>query len=180
MAIIYLQIASGDFLAIYTVEVNTENTYVKPKSVFTGNADTFSYVTVAYNEDTSMCQEFDSADADVDVRREFRFRCLRFDNYVVTQKGDQETRFISQDPSRYFWWFICLDGSARSFASCDEGFFDLNIPDNRETEELDLAGLPWDKIAEDLEDFTGLQFDDVRDDVKYAWLGEECDLHGGR
>ena len=62
-----------------------------------------------------------------------------------------------------------------SFNGCDEGFFDLNIPDNREEEDgdIDLSGLPWDKIAEDLESFTGLKIDDPR--VQYKWLGpQEC------
>ena len=97
----------------------------------------------AYNEDTSSCEAFNIPDASVVERREFR--CLRFDDYVVTQKeGEEDTRFISQDPSKYFWWFICLDGNVRSFASCNSGFFDLNIPRNFELQELDLTGLPWD------------------------------------
>ena len=54
------------------------------------------------------------------------------------------------------------------------GDFTLNIPDIRDSEgeEIDLSGLPWHKIAEDLEDFTGRKFDDPT--VKYVWMGEEC------
>ena len=167
----------GSFAAIYTIEINTEATYAKAKTLFSDTpTGEFNYSQIAYNEDTSQCQEFSKSDLDQGQRREYRLSCLRFDFYVLLRKDDESSRFISQDTSKHFWWFICIDGSVRSLEACDEGFFDLNIADNREEVEgeLDLNGLPWDKIAEDLEDFTGLQIDDTV--VKYGWIGEECSL----
>ena len=38
--------------------------------------------------------------------------------------------------------------------------------------EPDLTGLPLDKKAENLVDFTGLKFDDPA--IRYGWIGEEC------
>ena len=164
-----------EFLAVYSIEINTSATYVKVKSYFTDTApNEISFFQVAYNESSSACYSFLTRAIDIDSVREFRRACLRFDSYLFARKDAEVSRFISQDTSKYFWWFICIDGSVRSFDSCDEGFFDLNIPDNRGGEELDLTGLPWDKIAEDLEDFTGLKFDDPA--IKYGWIGgEECE-----
>ena len=53
------------------------------------------------------------------------------------------------------------------------GYFDLQIPAHNSLEEdIDLTGLKWDKIAEDLYEFTGLTFDNTKVDVKYAWKGD--------
>ena len=96
------------------------------------------------------------------------YYCYR---YAVTEAtGKPDTRFISQEPNKYFWWFICMQGSVRSFQDCNEGSFNLNIRRNFAIMEIDLGGLPWDEIAEDLEDFTGLKMENT----KYTWLGRDC------
>ncbi|KAH3850112.1 hypothetical protein DPMN_092518 [Dreissena polymorpha] len=38
--------------------------------------------------------------------------------------------FFSQDPSKYFWWPICLSPGSTS-GTCSDGFFDLVIKDTR-------------------------------------------------
>ena len=82
-------------------------------------------------------------------------------------------RFISQDPSNYFWVFQCFEGTLDSIGSCSLGYFDLQIPARNTLEEdIDLTGLKWDKIAEDLYEFTGLTFDNTMVEVKYAWKGD--------
>ncbi|XP_052818260.1 uncharacterized protein LOC128244285 [Mya arenaria] len=86
--------------------------------------------------------------------------------------GSRVERFYSQDLSRYFWWFICITPATNG--GCDFGFFDLQIRDNREgmAGEINLNGLPWDKISADLKLIQGKTFDDPL--VRYAWLGTEC------
>ena len=60
-----------------------------------------------------------------------------------------------------------------SLGSCNSGYFDLQIPARNQLEEnIDLTGLKWDEIAEDLYKFTGLTFDNTMVDVKYAWKGD--------
>ena len=53
--------------------------------------------------------------------------------------------------------------------ACNEGFLDLFIPDIRanQTGEIDLNGLPWDQISEDVENFTGQTIDTL----KYTQIG---------
>ena len=69
--------------------------------------------------------------------------------------------------------FDCFDGPVDSIGSCKFGYFDLLIPARNTLEEdIDLTGLKWDKIAEDLYEFTGLTFDNTRVEVKYAWKGD--------
>ena len=81
-------------------------------------------------------------------------------------------RFFSQDLSNYFWMLACYDGPVDSFGSCKFGYFDLHIPARNSLEEdIDLTGLKWDKIAEDLYEFTGLTFDNTKLEVKYTWKG---------
>ena len=87
--------------------------------------------------------------------------------------GRRIERFFSQDPSNYFWMFACYDGPVDSFGACKFGYFDLQIPARNPLEEdIDLTGLKWDKIAEDLYEFTGLTFDSTKLEVKYAWKGD--------
>ena len=69
--------------------------------------------------------------------------------------------------------FACYDGPVDSFGACKFGYFDLQIPARNPLEEdIDLTGLKWDKIAEDLYEFTGLTFDSTKLEVKYAWKGD--------
>ena len=173
MPFFYLQIGSGQGISeIYSFGKNTPN-YGKTSGFLQYNSSTTTvyYLFDAYNADEAKCEVINVPDASIVERRDFRRGCLRLDDYVMTE-GDSaaDTRFISQDASKYFWWFICLEGSVRSFNACTKGFFNLNILRNFGVAEIDLSGLPWDKIAEDLEDFTGLQFDDV----KNIWLGKDC------
>ena len=166
-----MQIANGQGVSrIYSVTKNTPN-YGKGSGFLQYNPDTNQvyYVIETFNTDESSCWLLTVPEANVVKRREYRPECLRFDDYISTE-AVTNTRFISQDASKYFWWFICVDGgSVRSFDACDKGLFYLYIRQNFGTE-LDLTGLPWGKIAEDLEDFTGLKMEDA----EYTWLGEDC------
>ena len=86
--------------------------------------------------------------------------------------GAIQFRFYSQDPSKYVWDFICVNGTTQTWDSCSEGFLDLFIPDTRAGntgEEINLEGLPWHHIAEDLEIVTGTKFGGP---VKYIWRGK--------
>ena len=55
------------------------------------------------------------------------------------------------------------------FRNCNVGYFDLQIPSINTTSELDISGVPWCQVAEDLREFTGLKFGDSM--VRFAWLG---------
>ncbi|KAH3692859.1 hypothetical protein DPMN_194614 [Dreissena polymorpha] len=84
------------------------------------------------------------------------------------------TLAVSQDPSKYFWWDLCeIQGTTRGF--CRSGFFDLVIKDTRTNlmGDLNLVGLPWDRIAADLRAIRGLTFDNSA--VTYVWIGPGMD-----
>ena len=88
-----------------------------------------------------------------------------------------QLRFYSQDPTRYFWAFICFDGTVRAWDSCPHGYFDLLIPDNRQGvagEEINLNGLPWGDIADDLDTAIGEIF--ASSAMKYIWRGPGISL----
>ncbi|KAH3714893.1 hypothetical protein DPMN_057595 [Dreissena polymorpha] len=75
---------------------------------------------------------------------------------------------------KYFWWDLCeIQGTTRG--SCRSGFFDLVIKDTRTnlTGDLNLVGLPWDRIAADLRAIRGLTFDNPA--VTYTWIGPVLD-----
>ena len=167
----YSQIANGEGVSrIYSVTKNTPR-YGKGSGFLQYNPETNKvyYVVETYNINIEACEFLTVPEASLVIRREFRPECLRFDSYVST-KAFTNTRFISQDPSKYFWWFICLEGgSVRSFEACDKRLFYLYIRQNFGTE-LDLTGLPWDKISKDLEDFTGKKIKEA----EYTWLGKDC------
>ena len=89
---------------------------------------------------------------------------------VFSEDSDASFRLFSQDPSRYFWMFGCFNGTVHSFDTCINGFVDLLTRDIRPglSGEINLSGLPWYKILEDIE-FTGIKIDDPK--VKYIWIG---------
>ena len=96
------------------------------------------------------------------------FEPLKFD-CIFFLVGERQQRFFSQDIERYFWWFECFNGTVDTFRSCDYGFFDLQIPSINTTSELDISGVPWGQVAEDLMEFTGLKFRDSM--VRFTWFG---------
>ena len=93
--------------------------------------------------------------------------------YLVSDIG--ESRFYSQSPNKYFWWVNCFDGPVQSFDSCGAGFAYLFVPDREKltppvpgmTGEINLYGLPWDRIAKDAEEITGQTISSF----KYTWTG---------
>ena len=92
--------------------------------------------------------------------------------HFLSADGTVSNRFYSQAPCRYFWWFGCISGTVDSLESCNDGFVDLWISADRRTEsgELDLNGLPWDVISDDLK-YLGTDFSSLR----YTGLGPgEC------
>ncbi|WAR15340.1 hypothetical protein MAR_005445, partial [Mya arenaria] len=86
--------------------------------------------------------------------------------------GHRVEQFYSQDVKSYFWWFICLTPETDN--GCELGFFDLQIRDNRQgiAGEINLNGIPWEKVSADLKLLKTTTFDDSS--VRYAWLGPEC------
>ena len=66
--------------------------------------------------------------------------------------------------------FGYLNGTVHRFDTCINGYVDLLTRDIRPglTGEINLSGLPWYKILEDLE-FTGIKIDDPK--MKYIWIG---------
>ena len=91
-------------------------------------------------------------------------------NCFLPEDSGAQYRLFSQDPDRYFWNFGCLNGTVHSYDTCINGYVDLLTRDTRPglTGELDLDGLPWDLILEDLK-FTGIGIADP--EIKYIWRG---------
>ena len=87
--------------------------------------------------------------------------------YVL--EGNVTNRFYSQEPATYFWNFICIEGTSETWNHCTNGFLDLLIHDKRPStdDEIDLNGLPWKLISEDLYAVTRKRFPEI----KYTWLG---------
>ena len=88
-----------------------------------------------------------------------------------------QLRFYSQDPTRYFWAFICFDGTVQAWDSCTHGYFDLLIHDYRQGatgEEINLDGLPWGDVSDDLDAAIGERF--ASSAMKYIWRGPGISL----
>ena len=170
------QIANGQgIVRLYSVRKNIER-YGKGSGFLQFNPETGKvfYQIETFNEDTGSCEVIRAPEVTVTERREYRPECLWYKNNVVTE-GRTTTRFISQDSSKYFWWFICFRGSVRSFDACEKALVYLYIRSGAGPAELNLAGLPWDDIAEDLRDFTGRSMEQAT----YTWLGRDCTLLRG-
>ena len=85
-------------------------------------------------------------------------------------------RFFSQDAAKYFWTMFCIDGTAETFDSCSYGAIDLFIPASQHvnfaTGDLNLQGLPWKEIAQDLKFYSGLDMEEIGNlFVKWIWRG---------
>ncbi|KAH3714878.1 hypothetical protein DPMN_057580 [Dreissena polymorpha] len=94
-------------------------------------------------------------------------RPLKYNKFLSRRQGTFKTACRLPE---YFWWDLCeIQGTTRG--SCRSGFFDLVIKDTRKnlTGDLNLVGLPWDRIAADLRAIRGLTFDNPA--VTYIWIG---------
>ena len=107
----------------------------------------------------------------------FTRTCYPDISYFAADLTGIQTRFYSQDLSRYFWWFICRgEGTVESFPdSCTgKSFLELHIKDLRDpptpNTELNLTSFPWELALQDLKDIAGVTFADPS--VEYRWLGD--------
>ena len=93
-----------------------------------------------------------------------------FPRLLFSDGGGFQFRYFSQAPDKYFWIFGCLNGTTQSWNTCPFKFFDLAIPDIRpgKAGEINLSGLPWHLIAQDLR-IIGIKFSDP--DMTYIWQG---------
>ncbi|XP_052247889.1 uncharacterized protein LOC127855991 [Dreissena polymorpha] len=157
------QIATGQWLSLYSVLIGTPGAFGKAKHIWRVSGNTVNRTTTVSE---TTCQ-----------RRIVNFTLGSDRSGAVLLRevspGQRFEAFYSQDPSKYFWWLICLTPGPTS-GSCTSGFFDLVIKDTRTnlTGDLNLVGLPWDRIAADLRAIRGLTFDNPA--VTYVWTGTEC------
>ena len=82
-----------------------------------------------------------------------------------------ELRPYSQDPEKYVWLHICVEGYTQTYKTCNWGYLDLFVNDLRPgaTGDVDLTGLPWHLIDEDVRAITGMHLSDPG--VKFIFKG---------
>ena len=80
----------------------------------------------------------------------------------LTAGSGTELRLYSQDPEKYVWIHICSEGNTQTYETCKWGFLDLFVNDLRPgaTGDVDLTGLPWHLIDEDIRAITGMHLSD--------------------
>ncbi|XP_052820678.1 uncharacterized protein LOC128246492 [Mya arenaria] len=157
-------IATGEWLSIYTMEIGEFTPFGKTTNKWSKNGSKWRRATISFNQTSQKCDMF-SFDYDLTINMCGWAELRQVDGHRVEQ-------FYSQDVNSYFWWFICITPETDN--GCDLGFFDLQIRDNRQGTdgEINLNGIPWDKVSADLKLLKTKTFDDSS--VRYAWLGPEC------
>ena len=128
-----------------------------------------AYTPIKLQKKNWLCSMISAIAARNSLRLHFRFaELLIAQTFLFPEGAEIQYRWFSQAPDKYFWMFFCNNGTVKTFDSCIGGFVDLQIRDTRPgmTGEINLNGLPWHLIAEDIK-FTGIKFEDI----KYIWRG---------